>query len=175
MGKLHGPKWAPSKRTNFAGTKLSYWQAHTRLTKLTAEIKSFKKAANRTFDEDKADELQEAWRKRDNHSVWVVSRQMAKKRLGPRKRNYAQPIQHRPHRQDWLEHLGQDGGQGGYNAKEISFEDFFEETQKIAKDEEMPNLGFDTFELAKADLSDLRTGIKTASLRKAFPPLGDAC
>ena len=61
-------------------------------------------------------ELAQAVKKGDAHQMWKLSTLLAKNKIGPKRRNYSQPLVHKPLTEQWTTCLEKPGTEGGCDA-----------------------------------------------------------
>ena len=86
------------------------------LTRLTKQNRALHKEEGKRKTEAWLQELSHVVKTGDSHRMWRLTSLLAKSRRGPKRRNYAQPLVHRPLKHEWEEHLAKPGCEGGCDA-----------------------------------------------------------
>ena len=86
------------------------------LTRLTKQIRALHKEEGKRKTEAWLQELSHVVKTGDSHRMWRLTSLLATDRRVPKRRNYAQPLVHRPLKHEWEEHSTKPGCEGGCDA-----------------------------------------------------------
>jgi hypothetical protein len=113
------------------------------------------------------EELHEAWRERDFSRAHALSRRLAGKQTGPRKRNYAVATRAQPLASEWAEFWKNSGPKGGMSAVPCCWAEVQEEHSSCMEGARLRTM--EHVEQAEEDLQAMRRILRKAKKRRAVP------
>lgn len=138
------------------------WKLRARFFKTDKQVKHLLQRDRRRWFAARIAEFQQAWERRQFHSLWKTGRMLSGFRLGPKRRRYDIPTKSLPSSREWVQFLSQAGKDGGCHGSECVWGE-----DQVPCEPRRPS--HTDIRLAKDDARNLEKRICHAPLRKAVP------